>query len=136
MLLGIHGENTHILLNSNIYFWTYLNALCFWSPIYHSALSSAVFSLSDPYFGCYSCWDNRLICVQIPHVMSIECFLGIFLIGGTCKEGIIILLFSPALTLFHCLVFILQKMFNFWEIHISFFELIFYHKYSSFVLRL
>ena len=57
---------------------------------------------------------------------SFECFLGPFFVGGTCKEGIIILLFFPALRLFHCLEFILQNLLNFCDFYYTFSELVFY----------
>ena len=83
--------------------------------------------------GTISCFMSKLSTVP---TMSLECFLGLFLIGWTCKEGIVVLLFIPALGILHCLVFILQNLLHFWESHISISELIFYNKYSSLILRL
>ena len=81
--------------------------------------------------GTIGCFVSKISTVS---TTSFECFLGPFFVGGTCEEGIIILLFFPALGMFHCLIIILQNLLNFWELHRSFSELIFYDKYSSLVL--
>ena len=62
--------------------------------------------------GTIGCFVSKFSTVS---TTSFECFLGPFFVGWTCKEGIIILLFFPALSMFHCLVFILQNLLNFWE---------------------
>ena len=43
-----------------------------------------------------------------------------FLIGLTCKEGIIIFLFIPTLDMLHSLVFVFQDLLSFWEVNILF----------------
>ena len=72
--------------------------------------------------GTISCFMSKFSTVS---TTSFESFLGPFFVGGTCKEGIIIILFFPSLSVFHCLIFILQNLLNFWEFHRSFSELIF-----------
>ena len=61
---------------------------------------------------------------------SFECFLRPFFVRGTCKEGIIILLFFPALSLLHCLEYILQNLINFCDFYCTFSELVFYDNYG------
>ena len=77
--------------------------------------------------GTISCFVSKFSTVS---TASFECFHGPFFVGGTFKEGIFILLFFPALSLFHCLVFVLQNLLNFWDFYCSFSELVFYDEYA------
>ena len=108
-------------------------SLSFWSPL--ELCCAQIFFLS-PYFGCFfigkfSCLMSKFSTVT---ATSFKCFLGLFLVGLANKEGIIIFLFVPALDMFHCLILVFQNLFNFWKFHISFSELVFYHKYGSLIL--
>ena len=72
--------------------------------------------------GTISCFVSKFSTVS---TASFECFLGPFFVGGTCQEGIVILFFFPALSMFCCLVFILQNLLNFWDFYCSFLSLSF-----------
>ena len=73
--------------------------LCFLTPILVTFL-----------VGTISCFMSKLPTVS---TTCFKCFLGPFLIGWTCEEGIVVLLFIPTLSMSHCLIFILQNLFNF-----------------------
>ena len=77
------------------------------------------------YFDCFfigtiSCFMSKFSTVP---KTSFKLLFGLFLIGLTCKEGIIIFLFIPTLDMLHSLVFVFQNLLNFWEVNISFLSL-------------
>ena len=72
--------------------------------------------------GLISCFVSKFSTVA---TASFESFLGPFFVRGTCKEGIFILLFFPALSLLHCLEFVLQNLLNFCDFYCTFSELVF-----------
>ena len=61
-----------------------------------------------------SCFVSKFSTVA---TASFESFLGPLFARGTCKEGIIILLFFPALNLLYCLEFVFQNLFNFCDFY-------------------
>ena len=80
--------------------------------------------------GTISCFVSKFSTVA---TASFEGFLGPLFARGTCKQGIIIPLFFPALILFYCLEFFFQNLFNICDFYCTFSEFVFYDEYGSFI---
>ena len=72
--------------------------------------------------GTISCFVSKFSTIA---TASFESFLGPLFARGTCKEGIIILLFFPILSLLYCLEFVFQNLLNFCDCYCTFLSLSF-----------